>query len=59
MIGKIKPVPLREVWKHVALDFTIWLENNNDGVSEKIGIPLLNAIWEKNAGDFKKINMGT
>lgn len=52
MIGKIKPVPLREVWKHEALDFTRWLENNIDVVSEKIGIPLLNAIREKNAGDF-------
>lgn len=52
IIGKIKEVPLREVWKHEALDFTKWLENNIDVVSEKIGIPLSNAIRERNAGDF-------
>jgi hypothetical protein len=52
IIGKIKRVPLREVWKHEALDFTKGLEDNIDVVSEKIGIPLSNAIREKNAGDF-------
>ena len=28
MIGKINRVSLREVWKHEALDFTKWLEEN-------------------------------
>jgi len=52
MIGKIKHVPLREVWKHEALDFTRWLEENLDVLSDKIGVQLVNAEREKNAGDF-------
>ena len=28
MIGKIQRVTLREVWKHEAHDFTIWLEGD-------------------------------
>ena len=27
-IGKIKQVPLREIWKREDSDFTVWLENN-------------------------------
>ena len=27
-IGKLERVPLREVWRHEALDFTQWLQNN-------------------------------
>ena len=30
MIGKIKSVPLREVWIHEAYDFTEWLKDNID-----------------------------
>ncbi len=52
MIGKIKEVPLREVWKHEALDFTRWLEENMDVLSDKIGIALLNVDRERNAGAF-------
>ncbi len=52
MIGKIKQVHLRDVWKHEALDFTRWLEENLDVLSDKIGIVLLNVEREKNAGDF-------
>lgn len=52
MIGKIKEVPLREVWKHEALEFTRWLEENMDVLSEKIGIALLNVDRERNAGAF-------
>lgn len=52
MIGKIKEVPLREVWKHEALDFTKWLEENLDVLSEKIGITLLNVDRERSAGAF-------
>jgi hypothetical protein len=26
MVGKIEKVPLREIWKHEAIDFTTWLK---------------------------------
>ena len=52
MIGKIQRVPLREVWKHEALDLTCWLEENIDVISEQIGTPLSSAEREKGAGNF-------
>ena len=52
MIGKIKRVTLREVWKHEALDFTTWLEENIDVVSDIIDIELSNAEREASAGKF-------
>ena len=52
MIGKIRRVPLREVWKHEALDFTCWLEENIDVISEQIGTPLSSVEREKGAGNF-------
>ncbi len=52
MIGKIQRVPLREVWKHEALDFTTWLERNVDVVSDALGLPLSSAERERAAGDF-------
>ena len=33
-IGKLTRVPLREVWKHEALDFTRWLEQNLDVIND-------------------------
>lgn len=52
VIGKIKQVQLRDVWKHEALDFTKWLEDNLDVLSEKIGITLVSVEREKTTGDF-------
>lgn len=52
MIGKLERVPLREVWKHEALDFSRWLQNNPDVLSEAIGINLSNIERERAAGDF-------
>ena len=40
MIGKIQRVPLRDVWKHEALELTRWLEANIDVISEQIGTTL-------------------
>lgn len=42
MIGKIQRVPLREVWKHEALDFTRWLQENLDVLSEVLDVGLIN-----------------
>ena len=36
-IGKVENVPIREVFNHEALDFTVWLEENIDTLSEQIG----------------------
>lgn len=51
-IGKIQRVPLRDVWKHEALELTRWLEENIDVISEQIGTALTTVEREKGAGDF-------
>jgi len=51
-IAKLEPVPLRELWKHEALDFTTWLADNFDFVSDIIGVDLSFVNREKSAGDF-------
>ncbi len=38
--GRLQDLPLREAWKHEALQFTPWLAENLDHLSEVIGIPL-------------------
>jgi hypothetical protein len=52
MIGKIARLPLREVWKHEALDFTTWLMENIDVLSEALDVSLQDAKKEQAAGDF-------
>lgn len=52
MIGRIERVALREVWKHEALDFTCWLENNVDVLNELLDLSLSNVEREKQAGAF-------
>jgi hypothetical protein len=52
MIGKIQRVPLREVWKHEALDLTKWLQDNIDVLNDVLEMSLSNAEREQSAGDF-------
>jgi hypothetical protein len=52
MIGRIEKVPLREIWKHEAMDFTRWLQDNLDVLSDCLGFSLNNAEREKSAGTF-------
>ena len=52
MIGKIHRVKLREVWKHEALDFTTWLEENIDVLNDALDLTLMSADREQAAGDF-------
>lgn len=52
MIGKIQRVPLREVWRHEALDFTAWLTENTDVLSDVLDLNLSNAEREQAAGSF-------
>lgn len=51
-IGRIEKVDLREVWPHEAYDFTRWLGENLDLLSEELGIDLADAETESAAGDF-------
>lgn len=52
MIGKLLRVPLREVWKNEALDFTPWLRDNIDVLNDVLDLSLSNAESEQSAGDF-------
>ena len=52
MIGKLKRLPLREVWKHEALDFTQWLQDNIDVLNEVLDLNLSNPEREHSAGTF-------
>lgn len=47
MIAKIERVPLRKVWPHEAYDFTQWLEENIDVLSDAIDRNIVNAEREK------------
>ena len=52
-IDKIKKVPLRELWKKEDKDFTRWLEENIDYLSDTLDFDLSNVEKEKKAGPFK------
>lgn len=52
-IGKLKRIPLREVWPHEAFDFTSWLIGNIEVLNEELGITLSSVEQEQSAGDFK------
>ncbi|RYX82147.1 DUF4268 domain-containing protein [bacterium] len=51
-IGRLERVPLREVWKHEAHDFTHWLQSNLDVLSDAVDLNLISAEREKAAGSF-------
>src|SRR5690349_5541424 len=51
-IGRLQRVALREVWKHEALDFTQWLQNNIEVLNETLDLNLTGADRERAAGDF-------
>jgi hypothetical protein len=52
MIGKVQRLPLREVWRHEALDFTTWLQENIDVVGDAVNVSFTEAEREQSAGDF-------
>ena len=52
MIGRLRRVPLREVWPHEARDFTPWLAENLDVLNSEIDLSLSIVEREKAAGDF-------
>lgn len=51
-IEKITRIPLREVWKHEAYDFTSWLQENIDAINEVIDLNLTSPEREQPAGVF-------
>lgn len=52
MIGRIEKVPLREVWKKEAKDFTSWLFDNIEILGEELDIDLTVVEKEKKVGPF-------
>jgi hypothetical protein len=52
MVGKLKKVDLREIWEHEAYDFTSWLFENCDVLSDQIGLSLTAIEKEKSVGPF-------
>ncbi len=52
MIGKITKVPLREIWKHEAQDFTTWLQRNIDVLNSVLDFQLSNPEREQTTGNF-------
>ena len=53
-IGRLEVVPLRDVWKHEADDFTPWLEleDNIELLSESLGMKLIVEATEERLGSF-------
>jgi hypothetical protein len=52
VIGKLERLPLREVWKHEAYDFTQWLQENIDVLNTALDLNLVNVDREQEAGSF-------
>ena len=52
MVGKLDQVDLREVWVHEAKNFSTWLSENLEILSEQIGLELSFIELEKSAGTF-------
>ena len=54
-LDKLKPVNLREVWKHEALDFTQWMakEKNIEYINEIVGLNLVDIQTEVSVGSYK------
>lgn len=51
-ISRLTKVPLRDLWKHEAHSFTVWLADNLDFLSEALGYQLTLDQREISAGDF-------
>jgi hypothetical protein len=51
-IGKLEPVPLREIWPDEVSDFTAWLSENLDVLGEALGISLTLVQREAAVGPF-------
>jgi hypothetical protein len=52
MIEQITRLPLREIWKHEAYNFTRWLCENIDVLQDVIGFEISNPESEQSTGNF-------
>ena len=52
MIEKIQRLPVRSIWKYEDRDFTTWLTDNIDVLTEAVGEELSNAEREQSTGNF-------
>lgn len=57
-LGRLTAVPAREVWPHEAHDFTPWLLDNVDVLSDLLGMDLALEVAEHPVGDFSLDLMG-
>lgn len=57
-LGRLTPVPPREVWPHEAHDFTPWLLGNVDVLSDLLGMDLALDVAEHPVGGFSLDLMG-
>jgi len=51
-IGRLEPVDIREMFRDEARDFTPWLQEHVDVLSERLGIELTTVEREKQVGSF-------
>ncbi len=51
-LSRLRRVPIREVWKHEAHDFTKWLLDNADVLSDLLGMDLELTEAERKVGGF-------
>ena len=52
MVGRMKKIPLREVWDKEAKNFTSWLYENRDILNEELDLDLTPDEKEKKIGLF-------
>jgi hypothetical protein len=58
-LGRIRFVPVREVWAHEATSFTPWLLENEDLLGDLLGIEVSLSVNEHKVGDFSLDLLGT
>lgn len=51
-VATLDRVPLRDVWKHEAYDFTKWLQDNLEVLEEATGLSLSGAERERDVGNY-------
>lgn len=52
MIGKLRKVEIRDIWKNEAKDFTTWLADNIDSLNDVLSTNLTVTETEKSVGSF-------